>query len=101
MQITKKQKRRVALFFIIGIVVFLGSIAVLIGKKLLKKENCYYTTFKELSVSGLSQGSSVKFQGMNVGQVKAISIDKNDTTVVRVDVCIKPDVAIKEGTYAN
>jgi len=101
MQITKKQKRRVAIFFIIGIVVFVGTISVLVGEKLLKKENCYYTTFKELSVSGLTEGSSVKFQGMNVGQVKKISIDKDDTTIVRIDVCIKPDVAIKEGTYAN
>ena len=101
MQITGKQKRRVAFFFILGIVIFIGTISVLVGRKLLKKENCYYTTFKELSVSGLSIGSSVKFQGMNVGQVKRISIDKNDTTVVRVDVCIKPDVVIKEGTYAN
>ena len=101
MQITKKQKRRVAVFFIIGILVFVGTISVLIGQKLLKKENCYYTTFKELSVSGLTQGSSVKFQGMNVGQVKHISIDKNDTTIVRIDMCIKPDVAIKDGTYAN
>lgn len=101
MQITKKQKRRVAVFFIIGILVFVGTISVLVGQKLLKKENCYYTTFKELSVSGLTQGSSVKFQGMNVGQVKHISIDKDDTTIVRIDVCIKPDVAIKNGTYAN
>jgi len=101
MQITKKQKRRVAIFFIIGIVVFVGTIGVLVGEKLLKKENCYYTTFKELSVSGLTQGSSVKFQGMDVGQVREISIDKKDTTIVRIDVCIKPDVAIKEGTYAN
>ena len=101
MQITKKQKRRVAVFFIIGIVVFAGTIAVLVGEKILKKENCYYTTFKDLSVSGLTMGSSVKFQGMNVGQVKKISIDKKDTTIVRIDVCIKPDVAIKKGTYAN
>jgi phospholipid/cholesterol/gamma-HCH transport system substrate-binding protein len=101
MQITKKQKRRVAFFFLIGVIVFAGTVAVLVGNKLLKKENCYYTTFKELSVSGLSQGSSVKFQGMDVGQVRRISIDKIDTTVVRIDVCIKPDVSIKDGTYAN
>ena len=101
MQITDAQKRRVAVFFIAGALIFIGTAAVLVGNRVMKRENCYYTEFKDLSVSGLTEGSSVKFQGMKIGQVRGISIDKNDTTVIRVRMCLKPDIPIKRGTFAN
>lgn len=98
MQITSAQKRRVAIFFLFGIGMLLLLVAVLIGNRLLKREDCYFTRFEDISVAGLSEGSSVKFQGMNIGTVSEISIDKDNTAIVQVNFCLKPGVPIKNGT---
>ncbi len=98
MQITNSQKRRVAVFFIIGAVLFLGIIGIVAGNKMLKREDCYSTQFKNVSVAGLTVGSSVKFQGMNIGHVSSIDIDSKDTSTVKIGFCLKPGVPIREGT---
>lgn len=101
MQVTSAQKRRVAIFFLFGIAVILILTALLIGNRLLKREDCYFTRFEDISVAGLSEGSSVKFQGMNIGTVSEISVDKENTAVVKVAFCLKPGVPIKEGTKSQ
>lgn len=100
MQITSAQKRRVAVFFIGGVVFFVLIVMLLVGNKLLKREDCYYSRFKEISVAGLTEGSSVKFQGMNIGVISNINIDNEDTSIVEIGYCIKPGVAVREGTSA-
>jgi len=101
MQVTSAQKRRVAIFFLFGIGVILILTALLIGNRLLKREDCYFTRFEDISVAGLSEGSSVKFQGMNIGTVSEISVDRENTAVVKVGFCLKPGVPIKEGTRSQ
>jgi len=101
MQITPAQKRRVAVFFIVGLLLFIVSAGVIVGDKLLAREDCYYSNFRDVSVAGLSEGSSVKFQGMNIGSVHRISIDEMDSAVIRIDFCLKPDTPMKEGTTAQ
>ncbi len=101
MQITKAQKRRVAFFFIFGISIFLLLVVVLVGNRLLKREDCYYTRLQDISIAGLTEGSTVKFQGMNIGHVRNISIDSDDTSIVQLDFCLKPGVPIKEGTVTQ
>ncbi|MFO7736157.1 MAG: MlaD family protein [bacterium] len=101
MQITSGQKRRVGIFFIIGVVSVLGFAAVLIMDEVMKRRDCYYSEFEDVSIAGLSEGSSVKFQGMNIGSIANISIDPNNTKIVRVDFCIKPDIPLREGTVAE
>lgn len=101
MQITGAQKRRVAIFFLFGIGIIILLTAVLVGNKLLKREDCYYSRFTDISVAGLTEGSSVKFQGMNIGHVSAISIDHENTEVVQIEFCLKPGVPIKDGTMAQ
>ncbi len=101
MQITKAQRRRVALFFIAGLALFLVSVGVVVGDKLLAREDCYYANFRNVSVAGLSEGSSVKFQGMNIGSVHRISIDEMDSSIIRIDFCLKPGTPMKEGTTAQ
>jgi len=101
MQITGAQKRRVAIFFLFGIGIIISLTAILVGNQLLKREDCYHTRFTDISVAGLTEGSSVKFQGMNIGHVAEISIDPDNTSVVEIGVCLKPGVPIKEGTKAQ
>lgn len=101
MQITPAQKRRVALFFLFGVILFILVIGIIIGDKVLKRQDCYYSKFKDVSVAGLSEGSSVKFQGMNIGSVQQISIDELDTSIIRIDYCLKPGTPMKEGTTSQ
>jgi phospholipid/cholesterol/gamma-HCH transport system substrate-binding protein len=101
MQITSSQKRRVALFFIFGAGVFILLAIVLAGNRLLKREDCYYTRLQDISIAGLTEGSTVKFQGMNIGHVREISIDRDDTSIVQLNFCLKPGVPIKEGTMTQ
>ncbi|HNW82343.1 MAG TPA: MlaD family protein [bacterium] len=101
MQITTAQKRRVAIFFIFGAGIVILITTLLVGNRLLKREDCYYTRFTDISVAGLTEGSSVKFQGMNIGHISEISIDSENTAVVQIGFCLKPGVPIKEGTKAQ
>lgn len=101
MQVTGAQKRRVAIFFLFGIGIIVLLTAILVGNRLLKREDCYRTRFTDISVAGLTEGSSVKFQGMNIGHVAEISIDSDNTSIVEVDICLKPGVPIKEGTVTQ
>ncbi len=101
MQITTSQKRRVAIFFLTGVALFIILTALLVGNKLLKREDCYYTKFTNISVAGLAEGTVVKFQGMNIGAISDISIDEANTSVVRLDFCVKPGVPMKEGTVSQ
>jgi phospholipid/cholesterol/gamma-HCH transport system substrate-binding protein len=60
----------------------------------------YKIRFAE-SVSGLSVGGAVKFRGVDVGSVEKITIDENDTRLIRVDVRILKNTPIKVDTVAN
>jgi phospholipid/cholesterol/gamma-HCH transport system substrate-binding protein len=53
------------------------------------------------SVSGLSVGDSVKFRGIDVGTVKAMNVDPDNTRLVLVDVRLRKDAPIKTDTRAS
>ena len=60
----------------------------------------YRIRFAE-SVSGLSQGDPVKYQGVDVGTVKRMAIDPDDPHLVQVDVLLDKDVPVKTDTKAS
>jgi len=60
----------------------------------------YRIRFAE-SVSGLSQGDPVKYQGVDVGTVKRMAIDTDDPRLVKVDVLLGKDVPVKVDTKAT
>jgi phospholipid/cholesterol/gamma-HCH transport system substrate-binding protein len=53
------------------------------------------------SVSGLSLGDAVKYQGVDVGTVKALDIDNTDPKLVQVDVRLRKDAPVKTDTKAS
>jgi phospholipid/cholesterol/gamma-HCH transport system substrate-binding protein len=59
----------------------------------------YYTYMGE-SVSGLSTDSSVKYNGVDVGRVKEITLDPNDPEQVRLALDLVHGTPVKEDTVA-
>ena len=60
----------------------------------------YRIRFAE-SVSGLSQGDPVKYNGVDAGTVKRMAIDPDDPRLVQVDVLLGKDVPVKTDTKAS
>jgi phospholipid/cholesterol/gamma-HCH transport system substrate-binding protein len=81
MEPKKSKKIAVALFIISGFALFIIAIFIIGGK-----ENLFTPTFRLQSyfetVSGLKNGSSVRFNGISVGKVDAIEIQANDKVLV-------------------
>lgn len=53
------------------------------------------------SVSGLTAGDTVKFRGVDVGTVKSIGIDPENSRLVRVDVRLRKETPVKTDTRAS
>jgi len=53
------------------------------------------------SVSGLSLGDPVKYHGVDIGVVDAMSIDPADSRLTRVDVKLRKDAPVKTDTKAT
>ncbi|NCP11011.1 MAG: MCE family protein [Sphingomonadales bacterium] len=60
-----------------------------------------YDIFFKQSVAGLNKGSGVSFAGVPSGQVKEISLWKDDPEFVRVRIEINEEVPILQGTTAT
>jgi len=89
MKTTSSQKIKIGLFTIVGILVFVMAIFLLGSKKSLFNSTFnVYGIFN--NVSGLQVGNNVRFAGINVGVVDAITI-VNDSSV-RVDLTLNTSV---------
>lgn len=60
-----------------------------------------YELVSKYPVAGLSIQSQVRYQGMAVGQVQGLSIDRNKPGVIRVQIGVLPDTPITKGTWAE
>lgn len=60
----------------------------------------YRVHFRE-SISGLSKGSAVLFNGMNVGEVLDLWLDKEDTSNVYAEISVRKDIPVREGVEAK
>ena len=65
------------------------------------QEQARYESYFEGSVSGLSEGSSVRYLGVVVGRVAHIGIDPRDAARVRVVMDINEDAPISANTAAR
>jgi phospholipid/cholesterol/gamma-HCH transport system substrate-binding protein len=53
------------------------------------------------SVSGLAAGDPVKFRGVDVGTVKSLGIDPDDSRLVLVDLRLRKETPVKTDTRAS
>jgi len=86
--------------FIIGLFLAAAVFAVWLGSPGSSDDVVYRIHFPD-SVSGLSVGEPVKYRGVNVGSVKEIAVDADDTSKVRVDVRLRKNTPIKTDTRAS
>lgn len=66
-----------------------------------QKEYTLYTVYINESVSGLSEDSPVKYNGVQVGFVKKIRLNTNDPRQVELLLSIEDDIPITTSTFAT
>lgn len=82
---------------LIGLVVFVVWLA---GSGLNRAYDLYDIVF-EGPVRGLSQGAEVHFNGIKVGEVSRISLDKRDPRLVIARVKVTSGIPIRQDSYAS
>ncbi len=98
--VTKSQKIRLGVFLTVSVLLLLALVAVLSINRF-KEKDVYYIAYKNISVTGLDVGSSVKYLGINVGTVQKIQIDPKDISRIIVTVGLKKDTPIKSDARAD
>ena len=86
--------------FIIGLSVGAAFFAVWLAGSGHRDDVLYRIHFTD-SVSGLALGDPVKYRGVDVGTVKAMTIDPADPRLVQVDVKLRKNAPIKSDTRAS
>lgn len=95
---TKAQKVRLSIFLILSAAVFLIFFFILVGGKFFKRMDTYSVVYRDLSITGLESGASVKLNGVPVGRVTGLSAETAET--VRINIEVKPGTPIKADTKA-
>lgn len=86
--------------FIIVFSVAAAVFAVWLGSPGRSDDVLYRIHFPD-SVSGLTVGDPVKYRGVDVGTVKTMIIDPDNSRLVRVDVRLRKDTPVKTDTRAS
>lgn len=86
--------------FIIGFSVAAAIFAVWLGSTGRHDDVVYRIHFPD-SVSGLAVGDPVKFRGVDVGSVRTMTIDPDNSLLVRVDVRLRKETPVKTDTRAS
>lgn len=84
-------------------VLLLAAAAAVAAVWLGRKDVVYkpYVLVSKYPVAGLSVQSQVRYQGMAVGQVQGLSIDRDEPGTIRVQIGVVPDTPITKGTWAE
>jgi phospholipid/cholesterol/gamma-HCH transport system substrate-binding protein len=86
--------------FVIGFVVAATFAFIWLSKSGHRDDVIYRIHFAE-SVSGLSIGDPVKFEGVDVGTVKSMALDPSDPRLVAVEVRLRREAPVKTDTRAS
>jgi DNA-binding FrmR family transcriptional regulator len=101
MSLSRAQSARLGIFLISGLVLLAVLIAIPLGVKLTDKFKRYTAYFSGESLSGLEQGSTVKFNGVPVGKVESIRYLPDDLSRVKVALKLQDDFPMKVDMIAT
>jgi phospholipid/cholesterol/gamma-HCH transport system substrate-binding protein len=99
--VTQKQKIRLGIFITAAALTLLLIIAIIVAPRIFEVRDTYYIGFKDVTVTGLQEGSDVKYQGLTVGYVSDIFIDPHDIRTVVVELSLEHSTPIKEDSKAE
>jgi phospholipid/cholesterol/gamma-HCH transport system substrate-binding protein len=88
-----------AFVLLLGALLVAGVLWLATGGDLQKKYDLY-VAIEEESVAGLSVDAPVKYNGVDVGKVRSIALDRKDPQLVRVLLAIERGTPVKEDTVA-
>jgi phospholipid/cholesterol/gamma-HCH transport system substrate-binding protein len=97
--ISRTEKIRLGVFLIAAGVIAAAAFAVLAGFRLTERNDRYTVRFEE-SVSGLEIGAQVKYNGVRVGQITDIRIDKDNIDRVMAVLELREGTPVKKDTTA-
>ncbi len=101
MLLTREQKRRLGFFLVVSIGVLVFIFGLFVIPKLKSLGDAYFINFKGISVYGINNGSSVKYQGVDIGKVMAIEVNPYDLSSILVEVEINRGFPVKNDMRAK
>jgi len=93
--VSRAQKVRLAVFFIIGFSILAVIIISLLGSKFTEKRDFYHIVYDNTSVAGLQIGGGVLYQGIRIGRIEDIQIDPKQIQDIIVHISVKRGTPIK------
>ena len=99
--VTRSQKIRLGVFVSVAVAALVITLVIIVAPKMFEDREIYNIGFRNVSVTGLQEGSAVKYQGLAVGFVSKISIDQHDINQVIVEISLEKDVPIRTDTEAE
>ncbi|KAA3600070.1 MAG: MCE family protein [Calditrichaeota bacterium] len=98
---TKSQKIRLGIFVSVTSAIGIIILIALTGQKIFEQRDTYFVKYSNISVQGLEVGSQVKFNGISVGRVESIEIDKTDVGAIVMELSLEEGIPIKKDTKAT
>jgi phospholipid/cholesterol/gamma-HCH transport system substrate-binding protein len=91
-----RQSVKLGIFVVVVTVLLLLSIALVGGLRWWQDTETYWVV-TDGSVEGVQEESPVTFHGVEVGEVEALEIDRNDYETVRVKIGLDPSMVVPAG----
>ncbi len=99
--VSREQKIRLGVFLTVSTALMILLFVLIAGKQLMEKSDTYFIRYENTSVNGLQIGGAVKLNGISIGRVEDITIDKEDITRVVVELSIRGGTPIKSDFEAT
>jgi phospholipid/cholesterol/gamma-HCH transport system substrate-binding protein len=99
--VTRSQKIRLGVFLTVALVALVALLVAVLAPRYIQTRETYLIGFSDVSLTGLLEGGTVKYHGLNVGFVSRIYIDPDNIRRVIVEVSLDPATPVKEDTQAE
>ncbi len=95
-----EQKVRLGVFAVVAAGLLVLLLVLFLAPRLFQSSDKYYVVFQNMSVNGLLTGAPVKFQGVTIGSVSRIRVNRRDLAQVVVEIRIEEGFPVQTDTRA-